>query len=177
RLQGRIDIGGQGHFYPQGQVSLAIPPGGGGVLVPFSTPPPSEGQHLIAPAPDPPREARTGAGRGRGGGCRGHEAQSGAGGIIAALVTVKTGRAAKFRLDRDDDMIMTGKRHPFRIEYAVGFDETGRIRGIEFTQAADCGFSADLSGAIADRAMFHADNGYYLDNVRITSHRCKTNLV
>src|SRR4030095_16582641 len=74
-------------------------------------------------------------------------------------------------------MIMTGKRHPFRIDYEVGFDDTGRIRGIEFVQAADCGFSADLSGAIADRAMFHADNGYYLDNVVITSHRCKTHTV
>ena len=74
-------------------------------------------------------------------------------------------------------MIMTGKRHDFLIDYDVGFDDDGRIQGIEFMQAARCGYSADLSGAIADRAMFHADNGYYLGNATITSHRCKTHTV
>jgi xanthine dehydrogenase large subunit len=83
----------------------------------------------------------------------------------------------KHRLDRDDDMILTGKRHPFRIDYDVGFDKTGRIQGIVFIQAANCGYSADLSGAIADRAMFSADNGYFLPDVRIVSYRCKTNTV
>jgi xanthine dehydrogenase large subunit len=134
-------------------------------------------QHLIAHALDRPSNAVTVEVRRMGGGFGGKETQAAQWAIIAAVAAIKTGRAAKFRLDRDDDMIMTGKRHPFRIDYEVGFDDTGRIRGIEFVQAADCGFSADLSGAIADRAMFHADNGYYLDNVRITSYRCKTNLV
>ncbi|MGH6902764.1 MAG: xanthine dehydrogenase molybdopterin binding subunit, partial [Geminicoccaceae bacterium] len=83
----------------------------------------------------------------------------------------------KLRLDRDDDMLLTGKRHDFLIDYEVGFDDEGRIQGIVFQQAAGCGFSPDLSAAIADRAMFHADNGYYLPHVRITSHRCKTHTV
>src|SRR5262245_43079696 len=177
RLQGRIDIGGQDHFYLEGQVSLAIPMEDGDVLVHCSTQHPSEVQHLIAHALDRPSNAVTVEVRRMGGGFGGKETQAAQWAIIAALAAVKTRRPAKFRLDRDDDMIMTGKRHPFRIDYDVGFDDTGRIRGIEFTQAADCGFSADLSGAIADRAMFHADNGYYLDSVHITSHRCKTNLV
>ncbi len=176
RLKGRIDIGGQDHFYLEGQVSLAIPMEDGDVLVHCSTQHPSEVQHLIAHALDRPSNAVTVEVRRMGGGFGGKETQAAQWAIIAALVTVKTGRAAKFRLDRDDDMIMTGKRHPFRIDYEVGFDDTGGIHGIEFVQAADCGFSADLSGAIADRAMFHADNGYYLDNALITSHRCKTNL-
>ena len=176
RLKGRIDIGGQDHFYLEGQVSLAIPMEDGDVLVHCSTQHPSEVQHLIAHALDRPSNAVTVEVRRMGGGFGGKETQAAQWAIIAALAAVKTGRAAKFRLDRDDDMIMTGKRHPFRIDYDVGFDNTGRIRGIEFLQAADCGFSADLSGAIADRAMFHADNGYYLDNVHITSYRCKTNL-
>ena len=89
----------------------------------------------------------------------------------------KTGRAAKVRLDRDDDMVMTGKRHDFRIDYNVGFDGDGRIEGIEYVQAARCGMSADLSSAICDRAMFHADNCYFLGNATITSHRCKTHTV
>ena len=177
RLSGRIDIGGQDHFYLEGQVSLAIPMEDGDVLVHCSTQHPSEVQHLIAHALDRPSNAVTVEVRRMGGGFGGKETQAAQWAIIAALVAVNTGRAAKFRLDRDDDMIMTGKRHPFRVDYNVGFDDTGRIRGIEFVQAADCGFSADLSGAIADRAMFHADNGYYLDNVHITSYRCKTNLV
>jgi xanthine dehydrogenase large subunit len=177
RLKGRIDIGGQDHFYLEGQVSLAIPMEDGDVLVHCSTQHPSEVQHLIAHALDRLSNAVTVEVRRMGGGFGGKETQAAQWAIIAALVAARTGRAAKFRLDRDDDMIMTGKRHPFRIDYEVGFDDMGRIQGIEFVQAADCGFSADLSGAIADRAMFHADNGYYLDNVHIASYRCKTNLV
>jgi len=177
RLEGRIAIGGQDHFYLEGQVSLAIPMEDGDVLVHCSTQHPSEVQHLIAHALNRPSNAVTVEVRRMGGGFGGKETQAAQWAIIAALAAVKTGRAAKFRLDRDDDMIMTGKRHPFRIDYEVGFDDTGRIQGIEFVQAADCGFSADLSSAIADRAMFHADSAYYLDNALITSHRCKTNLV
>jgi xanthine dehydrogenase large subunit len=96
---------------------------------------------------------------------------------MAALVAVKTGRAAKMRLDRDDDMIMTGKRHNMLADYDVGFDLDGRILAVEISFAAQCGYSADLSAAIADRALFHADNAYYLDNASLTSYRCKTNTV
>jgi xanthine dehydrogenase large subunit len=177
RIRRRLSIGGQDHFYLEGQVSLAIPMEDGDVLVHCSTQHPTEVQHLIAHALARPSNAVTVEVRRMGGAFGGKETQAAQWAIIAALAAVKTGRPAKFRLDRDDDMIMTGKRHPFVIEYDVGFDEGGRIRGIETVQSADCGFSADLSGAIADRAMFHADNAYYLDNVAINSFRCKTNLV
>jgi xanthine dehydrogenase large subunit len=177
RLRGRLRIGGQDHFYLEGQVSLAVPQEDGDVLVYCSTQHPSEVQHLIAHALDRPSNAVTVEVRRMGGGFGGKETQAAQWAIIAALAAVKTGRPAKFRLDRDDDMIMTGKRHGFVVDYDVGFDAEGRIRAVDYTHLADCGFSADLSGAIADRAMFHADNAYYLDNVRITSHRCKTNKV
>jgi xanthine dehydrogenase large subunit len=177
RLQRSLSIGGQDHFYLEGQVSLAIPMEDGDVLVHCSTQHPTEVQHLIAHALARPSNAVTVEVRRMGGAFGGKETQAAQWAIIAALAAVKTGLPAKFRLDRDDDMIMTGKRHPFRVEYDVGFDDSGRIRGIDVVQSADCGFSADLSGAIADRAMFHADNGYYLDNVAISSFRCKTNLV
>jgi xanthine dehydrogenase large subunit len=81
----------------------------------------------------------------------------------------------KLRVDRDDDMLITGKRHDFVTDYEVGFDGEGRIQGVTFTLAGRCGYSADLSGSINDRAMFHSDNCYYLGNVGITSYRCKTN--
>ncbi len=177
RLHRTLSIGGQDHFYLEGQVSLALPMEDGDVLVHCSTQHPSEVQHLIAQALARPSNAVTVEVRRMGGGFGGKETQAAQWAIIAALAVVTTGRPAKFRLDRDDDMIMTGKRHPFRIDYDVGFDSTGRIRGIEVVQSASCGFSADLSGAIADRAMFHADNGYYLGNVEISSFRCKTNTV
>ena len=177
RLKGRLEIGGQDHFYLEGQVSLAIPMEDGDVLVHCSTQHPTEVQHNVAHVLGRPDHAVTVEVRRMGGGFGGKETQASQWAAIAALAAVKTGRPTKFRLERDDDMIMTGKRHEFLIDYDVGFDRSGRIRGIEFMQAARCGYSADLSGAIADRAMFHADNGYFLDNATITSHRCKTNTV
>jgi xanthine dehydrogenase large subunit len=177
RLKGRISIGGQDHFYLEGQVSLALPQEDGDVLIHCSTQHPSEVQHNVAHVLGRPSNAVTVEVRRMGGGFGGKETQAAQWAAIAALAAVKTGRPAKFRLERDDDMIMTGKRHDFLIEYEVGFDRDGRILGIVFTQASRGGCSADLTGAIADRAMFHADNGYYLDNVAITSHRCRTNTV
>ena len=112
-----------------------------------------------------------------GGGFGGKESPGTVFAVIAALLARRTGRAVKARASRDDDMIMTGKRHDFRIDYEVGFDAGGRIRGIEIELASRCGFSADLSPGVNDRAMFHCDNAYYLGNVAITSHRCKTNTV
>ncbi len=112
-----------------------------------------------------------------GGAFGGKETQAAQWAVIAALLADRTGRPAKLRLDRDDDMISTGKRHPFRIRYDVGFDEQGLIQGIDLELAALCGMSADLSAPINDRAMFHCDNGYYLPHVRIRSYRCRTNTV
>jgi xanthine dehydrogenase large subunit len=177
RLRGRSRIGGQDHFYLEGQVSLALPMEDGDVLIHCSTQHPSEVQHGVAKVLGRPNNAVTVEVRRMGGGFGGKETQAAQWAAIAALAAVKTGRPAKFRLERDDDMIMTGKRHDFVIDYDVGFDRQGRILGIEFMQASRGGCSADLTGAIADRAMFHADNGYYLDNVIIASHRCRTNTV
>ena len=104
-----------------------------------------------------------------GGGFGGKETQMSQFACIAAVFARRSGRAVKLRLDRDDDMMMTGKRHPFRSDYDVGFDDDGRILGLDLTLASRCGFSADLSGPINDRAMFHADNCYWLPDVAIHS--------
>jgi xanthine dehydrogenase large subunit len=177
RLSGRIRMGGQDHFYLEGQVSFAVPSEDGDMLVWSSTQHPSEVQHLIASVLDKPHNAVTVEVRRMGGGFGGKETQAAAFACMAALLADHTRRPVKLRLDRDDDMLLTGKRHDFLIDYDVGYDNAGRIQGIVFEQAARCGFSPDLSAAIADRAMFHADNAYYLPHVRITSHRCKTHTV
>jgi xanthine dehydrogenase large subunit len=177
RLAGRIRMGGQDHFYLEGQVAFAVPSEDGDMLVWSSTQHPSEVQHLIAKVLDTAHNAVTVEVRRMGGGFGGKETQAAPFACLAALLAHHTRRPVKLRLDRDDDMLLTGKRHGFLIDYDIGFDQEGRIQGIAFEQAADCGFSPDLSAAIADRAMFHADNAYYLPNVRINSHRCKTHTV
>ena len=177
RHAGRMDIGGQDHFYLEGQISFAIPGEDGDVLLHCSTQHPSEVQHNIANVLGRPANAVTVEVRRMGGGFGGKETQAMQWAALAAIVATKTGRPAKFRLDRDDDMVMTGKRHDFIVDYDVGFDDDGRICGLDIQYAANCGFSADLSAAIADRAMFHTDNAYYLGDVVIRSYRCKTNLV
>ena len=177
RHAGRMEIGGQDHFYLEGQISFAMPGEDGDVLLHCSTQHPSEVQHNIANVLGRPANAVTVEVRRMGGGFGGKETQAMQWAALAAIVATKTGRPAKFRLDRDDDMVMTGKRHDFIVDYDVGFDDDGRICGLDIQYAANCGFSADLSAAIADRAMFHTDNAYYLGDVEIRSYRCKTNLV
>jgi len=177
RRSGRLLIGGQDHFYLEGQIALAIPEEDGDLLVHSSTQHPTEVQHLVAKLLKRPYNAVTVEVRRMGGGFGGKESQASAIACMAALLAHRTGRPVKLRLDRDDDMVLTGKRHDFLIDYDVGFDDDGRILGIAFEQAARCGFSPDLSAAIADRAMFHADNGYYLPTVSIRSHRVKTHTV
>ena len=177
RLSGALHVGGQDHFYLEGQVAYAIPGEAGDMLVHSSTQHPSEVQHNVAKILGLPDHAVAVEVRRMGGGFGGKESQPALLAGIAALVAARTGRPAKLRLDRDDDMVMTGKRHDFRIDYDVGFDGEGRVQGIRFDQAARCGYSADLSGAIADRAMFHADNSYALNNAVIHSRRLKTHTV
>ncbi|WP_404422897.1 xanthine dehydrogenase molybdopterin binding subunit [Thalassospira australica] len=177
RRSGMMEIGGQDHFYLEGQITLAIPQEDGDVLLHCSTQHPSEVQHNIANVLGRPAHAVTVEVRRMGGGFGGKETQASQWAALAAIVAVKTGRPAKIRLDRDDDMVMTGKRHDFIVEYDVGFDDDGRICGLDIQYAANCGFSADLSAAICDRAMFHTDNAYFLGDVEIRSYRCKTNLV
>jgi len=174
RLKGSFRIGGQDHFYLEGQIAFATPQEDGDVHVFSSTQHPSEVQHLVAHVLGAPSNAVTVEVRRMGGGFGGKETHPAMFAAMAALVAVKTGRPAKLRLDRDDDMIMTGKRHDFRYGYDIGFDDAGRITGAAIELASRCGRSTDLSPAINDRAMFHTDNCYYLGDIEITSHRLKT---
>jgi len=177
RQNGHFSVGGQDHFYLEGQVCLAMPLEGGDVHVFSSTQHPSEVQHLVAGVLGVPSHAVTVELRRMGGGFGGKETQPALFAAAAALVAVTTGRAAKLCLDRDDDMIMTGKRHDFEIGYDVGFDGRGRITAIDFLLESRCGCSMDLSLPVNDRAMFHADNSYYLENVTIHSRRFRTHTV
>jgi len=177
RLKGKLAIGGQDHFYLEGQVALAIPGEDGDMRVYSSTQNPSEIQHLVAHVLNLPSHAVTVEVRRMGGGFGGKETQPALIAAAAALAASKTRRPCKLCLDRDDDMMLTGKRHDFEIEYDVGFDNAGLIRGADFTLRSRCGYSTDLSRAINDRAMFHSDNAYYLPAARIVSHRHKTHTV
>jgi xanthine dehydrogenase large subunit len=176
RVAGTLRIGGQEHFYLEGQVSLAIP-GEDEMLVHTSTQHPSELQHIVAHVLGLPNAAVTVEVRRMGGAFGGKESQAAQWAAIAALAARITGRACKIRLDRDDDMIMTGKRHDFRVDYQAGFDTAGRITALDAVLASRCGYSADLSGAINDRAMLHADNAYFLPAATIVTKRMKTNTV
>jgi xanthine dehydrogenase large subunit len=177
RLQGKIRIGGQDQFYLEGMIAYAVPTEDGAMHVYSSTQHPGEVQHQVAHALDVPAKNVVVECRRMGGGFGGKESQPGLFACIAALLARKTGKPVKLRCDRDDDMIITGKRHDFVTEYEVGFDDAGRILGVDFILAGRCGYSADLSGSINDRAMLHSDNCYYLENVSILSFRCKTNTV
>lgn len=177
RLAGTLEMGGQEHFYLEGQAALATPGERGQIHVVSSTQHPSEVQHLIAELLGLRSADVTVEVRRMGGGFGGKETQAAAYAAACALVAAKTGRPAKIRADRDDDMAMTGKRHDFRADYDVGFDGEGRIEGISLALASRCGGTVDLSLAINDRAMFHADNCYYLPAVEILSRRLKTHTV
>jgi xanthine dehydrogenase large subunit len=174
-LAGRIRIGGQEQFYLEGMIAYAVPKEDGTMLVYSSTQHPGEVQHQVAHALARPAKDIVVECRRMGGGFGGKESQPGLFACVAALLAQKTRRPVKVRVDRDDDMTITGKRHDFVTEYEAGFDDGGRITGIEFVLASRCGYSADLSGSINDRAMLHSDNCYFLENVGITSYRCKTN--
>ena len=175
RVEGRFEIGGQEHFYLEGQAALAMPQEGGDMVVHSSTQHPTEIQHKVAEALGVPMHAVRVEVRRMGGGFGGKESQGNALAVACAVAASLTGRPCKMRYDRDDDMVITGKRHDFRIDYVAGFDDTGRITGVEFVHYARCGWAQDLSLPVADRAMLHADNAYLLENARIESHRLKTN--
>ena len=177
RLRGSAQIGGQDHFYLEGQIAIAIPMEDGAMLVHSSTQHPSEVQQLVAHALARPANAITVQCRRMGGGFGGKETQPALIAAAAAVMAHKTGRPVKLRLDRDADMLMTGKRHDFLADYEVGYDERGRILALKVTLASRCGYSADLSGPVNDRAMMHLDNAYYLEHMEILSHRCKTHTV
>ena len=177
RSRRRVFLGGQDQFYLEGHIAMAVPDEDNGLVVYSSTQHPDEVQMLIAHATQRAASKVTVICRRMGGAFGGKESQAALIACIAAVAADKTGRPCKLRLDRDADMIMTGKRHDFVIDYDVGFNDDGLILGIDFELASRCGMSADLSGPVNDRAMFSCDNSYFLENVRILSHRCKTNTV
>lgn len=177
QLQGELEVGGQEHFYLEGQVSSVVPTEDGGMNVYTSSQHPSEVAILVAKVLGLSINKVVVDVRRMGGGFGGKETQAAQWACLAAVAAHKTGRPVKMRLSRADDMVLTGKRHPFSNRYRVGVDEQGLIKGIEIELNGDAGFSPDLSDAIVDRAMFHADNAYYLDQVSIVGNRCKTNKV
>jgi xanthine dehydrogenase large subunit len=176
-LKHTLFIGGQEHFYLEGQVAAAYPEEKGGMLVLSSTQHPTEVQHCVAKMLGVNDAMVTCECRRMGGGFGGKESQAAQWAALAALAAHVTGHPAKCRLDRDDDMIMTGKRHDFRLDYEAGFDKSGKLAGVDATFLARCGYSADLSQGINDRTMFHADNAYHYPTVRIHSRRLRTNTV
>ena len=177
RLQGEIHIGGQEHFYLEGQVARARPEEDGGVTLWSSNQNPTETQHLVAHVLGVPMHSVNVIVRRMGGGFGGKETHGTPCAAFAALFAKRQGVSVSCRLSRRDDMLMTGKRHGFLNRYDVSFDDEGRITAIEYVLAGQCGNSPDLSDAIVDRAMFHCDNAYYLPNVTIDGLRCKTHTV
>ena len=174
-LTGSFEVGGQEHFYLEGQIAYALPKEQNHWQIYSSTQHPGEVQHWVAHALHVNLNAVTVECRRMGGGFGGKETQSGHLAVWSAIAAHKFKFPVKLRFDRDDDFMVTGKRHPFTYEYTAGFDDTGLLTGLKLIQAAHCGFSADLSGPVADRAIFHSDNAYFLSDVDITSYRCKLN--
>ena len=177
RVQGSIAIGGQDHFYLEGQIAFAVPGEDEDVTIYSSTQHPSEVQLMVAQVLGIRHNAVTIQVRRMGGGFGGKETQGNLFAAVAALAAKKWNRACKIRPDRDDDMQATGKRHDFVVDYDVGFDETGKILAVEATLAARSGFSSDLSGPVTDRALFHVDNTYWYPAVRVRSEPLYTNTV
>ncbi|WP_343504549.1 xanthine dehydrogenase molybdopterin binding subunit [Alloyangia pacifica] len=177
RLQGRISVGGQDHMYLEGQIAFALPGEDEDVMVHCSTQHPSEAQHMVAHVLGVPSNAVVVNVRRMGGGFGGKESQMNLFAVVAALAAKRLNRPVKIRPDRDQDMTATGKRHDFVIDYDVAFDGAGRIRAVDGSFAARCGWSSDLSGPVTDRALFHADNAYFYPHVRLQSRPMKTNTV
>jgi xanthine dehydrogenase large subunit len=177
RLEGVLAIGGQEHFYLEGQAAFAIPGEAREMMVHSSTQDPTEVQHIVARVLAIPDAFVTVETRRMGGAFGGKESQACAWAAIAALAAHVTGKPCKIRLDRDDDFALTGKRHDFRADWRVGYDDRGVVSAYDVMLNARCGCSADLSLGVVDRAMFHAANAYWLPDVKVASRRLKTNTV
>ena len=173
-LKGNFTTGSQEHFYLEGQVAFVIPKEDNDLLVYSSTQHPSETQQIIAKMLNQKSNTITVVVRRIGGGFGGKETNFLTSSICAMLAN-KTKKPVKLRLDRDDDIIITGKRHDFYSEYEVGFNNLGIIEGVKIKLASRCGMSPDLSLAINERALLHIDNAYYLSNVEVQNYLCKTN--
>ena len=177
QLAGMLHIGGQEHFYLEGQAAFAMPGEAGEMLVHSSTQDPTLLQSVVAGVLAMPNAFVTVETRRMGGAFGGKESQASQTGALAALAAHVTGQPCKLRLDRDDDFIITGKRHDFRADWKVGFDEAGRIAGYDVALNARCGCSVDLSPGVVDRAMFHAANAYHLPAANVVGRRLFTNTV
>ena len=175
RLKSTFDVGGQEQFYLEGQISYAIPKEGGAMHVHCSTQHPSEMQHLVAHALGLHAHAVHVECRRMGGGFGGKESQSALFACVAAVAANRLRRPVKLRLDRDDDFMVTGRRHCFWYEYEVGYDGEGRILGAEISMVSRAGHSADLSGPVMTRALCHFDNAYWLPDVSMHGYSGKTN--
>ena len=175
RLQGRFDLGGQEQFYLEGQISYAIPKENDGLLVHCSTQHPSEMQHAVAHALNLHAHHVLVECRRMGGGFGGKESQSAVFACIAAVAAHKLKRPIKLRPDRDDDFMITGRRHCFYHEFDVGYDEAGRVLGAKVDMVSRAGFSADLSAPVMTRALCHFDNAYYLPAVDLHGYCARTN--
>ncbi len=176
-LKGKLYSGGQDHFYLEGQIAMTIPQEDNNFLVYSSTQHPSETQQIIGKVLKQNYNSIHVIVRRIGGGFGGKETQSFLFAAITSIAAKKLSKPVKLRVDRDDDMIMTGKRHDFLFDYEVGFNNSGEILALKIMMASRCGISPDLSGAINDRAIYHIDNAYFLPNIEINSYRCKTNTV
>src|SRR6056300_1034183 len=174
-LTGSFDIGGQEHFYLEGQAALALPQEDDEMIVHSSTQHPTEIQHKVAEALGLGMHQVRIQTRRMGGAFGGKESQGNALAVACAVAARATGQPCKMRYDRDDDMMITGKRHDFRISYRAGFDGQGRLLAVDFTHYTRGGWAQDLTLPVADRAMLHADNAYFIPNMRIESHRLRTN--
>jgi xanthine dehydrogenase large subunit len=177
KVEESFHVGGQEHFYIEGQVALAVPEEKGGMTVYSSTQHPTEVQHCVARMLKMPEAFITCECRRMGGGFGGKESQAAQWAALAALAAHVTGRPAKCRLDRDLDMMMTGKRHDMRVDYRVAYDDKQRITAVDVSFLARCGYSADLSQGVCDRTMFHCDNTYFYPEYHIKSRRLKTHTV
>ncbi len=175
RVHGESSIGAQEHFYLEGQIALAIPHEDGQMQVIVSTQHPTEMQKVVATIlgigwNDVVSEVRR-----LGGGFGGKEVQPAQFAALAALAAHHTGHPVKIRLDRDDDFLMTGKRHDFAFQYDAASDDNGRLAAFDLTLSSRCGFSTDYSHQVNDRALCHLDNGYHHENLKVINYRCKTN--
>ncbi len=175
QMSGEISVGGQEQFYLEGQISYAAPREDGCIHLWCSTQHPTEMQQIVAHALRLDFNQVLVEMRRMGGGFGGKESQSAIFACIASIAAKHLNRPVKIRLDRDDDMMITGKRHGFHFDYQVGYDDDGLIRAVDIDMAAQAGFSADLTGPVVTRAVCHLDNAYYLNDVSINAYSCKTN--
>ncbi len=175
RIEGEFNVGGQEQFYLEGQVSYAIPKEDGCIHLYCSTQHPTEMQHVVAHSLNLDSNQVVVEMRRMGGGFGGKESQSALFACVASICAKKLNVPVKIRLDRDDDFLITGKRHCFYYQYDVGYDDEGMIQAAKITMVSRAGFSTDLSPPVAARAVCHFDNAYYLSDVEIRAYCGKTN--